>query len=383
MAATLANGGVNPVTGEHVVDRDVAAQVLAVMATCGMYDAAGDWLVRVGLPAKSGVSGCLLAASPGQFGIGLFSPRLDEKGNSVRAVAAGRTIAQRFGLHLMRIPRRASQAVYLAADATTERSARLRRRAEAAELRRRGAELAVRVVRGDVEFAEGEEVLRSLAPLSAEGGLGWLVLDLHRVTRLHPAAALIVEAEVARLVAEGVVVALADPDDRLPPGFGTRRFSSLAEALEWCEDQLLATGSPDLGPEVAVPLAEHDHTAGLDAAALAVLADVVPTRAYQPGDEVMTDDADLLVLVLSGRLATVRPGVDGGRTASLGPGTAIGHLAVLQRADGAHQLVAERVSEALVLRGEDLVTLQEASPGLVGQLWSGLTRFLTPEADSG
>ena len=77
IAATLANGGVNPRTGERAVSEDVVREVLCVMATCGMYDYAGGWLISVGLPAKSGVSGGVLAVLPGQLGIAVFSPRLD------------------------------------------------------------------------------------------------------------------------------------------------------------------------------------------------------------------------------------------------------------------------------------------------------------------
>ena len=84
MAATLANRGVNPRTGERVVPEPVVRQVLSVMSTCGMYDAAGDWMTRVGIPAKSGVAGGLIGALPGQIGIATFSPRLDPHGTSVR-----------------------------------------------------------------------------------------------------------------------------------------------------------------------------------------------------------------------------------------------------------------------------------------------------------
>jgi glutaminase len=101
MAATLANGGRHPRTGLKVVDARIAEQVLSVMATCGMYDYSGEWLMRVGLPAKSGVSGGLVAVSPSQFGIGLVSPLLDERGNSVRGIAACRELSDRFSLHVM------------------------------------------------------------------------------------------------------------------------------------------------------------------------------------------------------------------------------------------------------------------------------------------
>jgi len=88
MAATLANGGLNPVTKQKVVDQKHVKGILAVMSTAGLYDDSGTWLYQTGLPAKSGVGGGIIAISPGKFGIAAFSPRLDEAGNSVRAQKA-------------------------------------------------------------------------------------------------------------------------------------------------------------------------------------------------------------------------------------------------------------------------------------------------------
>jgi glutaminase len=93
MAATLANGGKNPVTGKQVIGQEHVQRVLAVMATAGLYDDSGIWLYRVGLPAKSGVGGGLIAVAPGRFGIAAFSPPLDAAGNSVRAQRAIRDVA--------------------------------------------------------------------------------------------------------------------------------------------------------------------------------------------------------------------------------------------------------------------------------------------------
>jgi glutaminase len=106
MAATLATGGVNPVSGERVVAPDVARHVQSVMATCGMYDYSGRWMLRVGLPAKSGVAGGLLAVNPGRFGVGAFSPRLDAQGNTVRGVAALKRLVADLGLHPLHDPMR-------------------------------------------------------------------------------------------------------------------------------------------------------------------------------------------------------------------------------------------------------------------------------------
>ena len=93
MAATLANGGKNPITGKQVIAQAHVQRVLAVMATAGLYDDSGIWLYRVGLPAKSGVGGGIIAVAPGRYGIAVFSPRLDAAGNSVRAQKVIRDIA--------------------------------------------------------------------------------------------------------------------------------------------------------------------------------------------------------------------------------------------------------------------------------------------------
>jgi glutaminase len=100
MAATLANGGINPATGERALGHRYVRDVLSVMHTCGMYDFAGQWAYRIGIPAKSGVSGGVLAVVPGKLGIGVFSPGLDAYGNSVRGTAVCEEISERLGLHV-------------------------------------------------------------------------------------------------------------------------------------------------------------------------------------------------------------------------------------------------------------------------------------------
>lgn len=97
MAATLANGGKNPVTGKQVAKAENIPEILAVMATAGLYDDSGKWLYRTGLPAKSGVGGGLIAVSPGKFGIAVISPPLDAAGNSVRAQKAIADISNALG----------------------------------------------------------------------------------------------------------------------------------------------------------------------------------------------------------------------------------------------------------------------------------------------
>ncbi len=100
MAATLADGGVNPITRERVVDASVCHYVLAVMATAGLYDTSGDWLYDIGLPGKSGIGGGILAVSPGKGGLGTFAPRLDKAGNSVKGQLVAKFLSQQLGMDL-------------------------------------------------------------------------------------------------------------------------------------------------------------------------------------------------------------------------------------------------------------------------------------------
>lgn len=104
MAATLSNRGVNPMTGECAVAARYVRDLLSVMYTCGMYNFAGEWAYKVGLPAKSGVSGGIIAVVPGEMGIAVFSPRLDERGNSVRGVKVCEALSDDLGLHLFECP---------------------------------------------------------------------------------------------------------------------------------------------------------------------------------------------------------------------------------------------------------------------------------------
>ncbi len=100
MGATLANGGVNPITKDRVIDPIHCQHVLAVMVTAGLYETSGDWLYETGLPGKSGVAGGMLTVSPGKGGLGTFAPPLDSAGNSVRGQAVARFLSEKLGLNL-------------------------------------------------------------------------------------------------------------------------------------------------------------------------------------------------------------------------------------------------------------------------------------------
>lgn len=186
MAAVLAAGGRTP-DGEQVIDPKVNRQVLSVMTTCGMYDSAGDWLTGVGIPAKSGVAGGLIGVLPGQLGIAVFSPRLDEHGNSTRGVRIFERLNEDMGLHLM--------------DVAEVASAVVRRTVV--------DDVPVHEIVGDLRFVECERVLRSF--LSEGEGSGPVVVDMTRVHRVNDIARRVVLEGMRQLDKRGFDVRLVDP----------------------------------------------------------------------------------------------------------------------------------------------------------------------------
>ena len=100
MAATLASGGGNPLTGVRAIASEYVQDLLSVMYTCGMYDFAGAWAYEVGFPSKSGVGGGIIAVAPGRMGVAVFSPPLDERGNSVRGIQVFESLSRKLKLHI-------------------------------------------------------------------------------------------------------------------------------------------------------------------------------------------------------------------------------------------------------------------------------------------
>ncbi|AUH38910.1 glutaminase [Streptomyces sp. CMB-StM0423] len=206
MAATLANRGVNPLSGEQVVREPVVRQVLSVMFTCGMYDAAGDWATQVGIPAKSGVAGGLIGALPGQVGIATFSPRLDQHGNSVRGVSLFERFSSDMGMHVMQVPPPARAVVrsnHVVGSGPN----------------------AVRVLQlqGGIGFSGAEKVVREAVDTApAEVGVA---LDLTMVYSIEDVARRMLLEVVRRLTLDGHEVFLVDPESVMPdpdPGDGGR-----------------------------------------------------------------------------------------------------------------------------------------------------------------
>ncbi len=200
MGATLANDGRNPLTGVHVVSSDVARHTLSMMGSCGMYDRAGEWAIRVGMPAKSGVAGGIVAVKPGQFGIGVYSPRLDESGNSTRGTEALALLSHEYGLHLLQHPHRPVSPIH---ELTGSLSSGL-----------------TVALRGEIDFIAFEQLVREIRHLANgdPANAASLTLDLRLVTRVGPTAARLLAAAANGATAWGSAVTLIDPSALVADG---------------------------------------------------------------------------------------------------------------------------------------------------------------------
>ncbi|KAF1824627.1 glutaminase-domain-containing protein [Dissoconium aciculare CBS 342.82] len=218
MAATLSNGGYHPITSERIFPRKSVRQVLSVMTTCGMYDAAGDWVSNVGIPAKSGVAGGILGALPGQVGLAAFSPKLDDKGNSVRGINICEQLSHDMGLHMMDVSQIARSTVNTAIVVIKS----------AANSKHPGKEsrAAIFHLRGAVKFAGSEILTRALTrnlgePDPKDPGSGaWadacaVILSFREVFSLNKVARQIIHEDITRLMADDRKVVVIDPTDVL------------------------------------------------------------------------------------------------------------------------------------------------------------------------
>lgn len=199
MGATLANGGVHPLTRDRVVGERAARDTLSVMATCGMYDRSGSWAFRVGMPAKSGVGGGIVAVRPGEFGVGVFSPPLDEAGNSLRGVAMLEELSASFGLHMfdhLRVP--ASPVGSATVDEET-RSVTLE-------------------LRGELDFLAAEQVVHDAGRLVEHVDARTLRLDFDDVTYVSEVAERLLRATAAAAEEAGLDVQFPGAPEGIDPG---------------------------------------------------------------------------------------------------------------------------------------------------------------------
>jgi glutaminase len=365
MAATLANGGVNPVTGERAIAAEHVRAVLSVMATCGMYDYAGGWQFEVGLPAKSGVGGGISAVLPGHLGIGVFSPRLDKVGNSERGVRVCEDVSRDFQLHLFEDRGSRQEPIRRFYRATEVRSSRVRRPAEVAALDHDGYAIAVCELQGELSFVEAERVTRRISEQLSS--VRYLVLDMTRLRRVDTVAAELLQQMGAALSEAGIAFAVAVPDARLQQRIGGQGFAILDGALERFEDLLLAEVLPPeaLGRE-GVPLGEFALLADWPRADLEALRQRLVPRAFASGDRLIEAGAAArsLYFLESGRVDVSIAAGEGKqrRVSTIDAGNVFGELALFGEARRTATVSGAGEGRVLELTADGIAALLAEAP---------------------
>lgn len=337
MAATLANRGINPITGEQVLTPYAISRTLSVMTSSGMYDYAGEWIYRVGIPAKSGVGGGILAALPARLGLGSYSPKLDKHGNSVRGIKVCEALSSHYDLHMLNRSDDARHSIIADYDIGKNPSRRVRRPREQEILAAHYGDVRVFELVGTLSFSNVDYVSRRLA---GQPRPQFVIFDLRRVTSVTRAGARLVAEAFRELADLGVIVILSGikRTSREWKSVGewtgeirnVRDFYLLDTAIEWAEDQIVYRYGGAIDFLETTELSEQPLLEGLTEEEHTDLASLASIKTYQPGEKIIAagDPASSLFFLRSGAVHVTLP--DGVRLATLTAGMAFGEMALLE-----------------------------------------------------
>jgi glutaminase len=381
IGATLANDGVNPRTAERALASEHVANVLSVMTTCGMYDMAGEWVYNVGLPAKSGVAGGVLAVLPGQLGIGVFSPPLDLRGNSVRGMKVCEQLSRDLRLHVLSPTAAVQSAVRRVVSGEEVSSNRVRNVTEEEMLAEHRDRIAVFELQGDLYFATAEKVHRSVAERADD--FDFAVLDLTRIGTIDHAAREVMSSLVRELGAAGRAVVSVRTAAASAWSVDTLSFVDTDAALEWCEERLLErVGATEALTDQSV-LDRFDILADISPGARAAIELAMAIDTYEEQAIVCLEGevADTLYFLLGGRVSVMLPlqgsaGSARRRLATFGAGVAFGEMALIDEGRRSADVVCDEKSVIGALRLSTLAALDEEHPGLLSAIHVNIARLL-------
>ena len=378
IGATLGNNGVNPITGIRALQSRYVPNVLSVMSSCGMYDYSGAWIYEIGMPAKSGVGGGIVAVLPGQFGLAVFSPRLDDRGNSVRGIAVCKKISADFGLHMFHTGRAtASSVIHARYDAALVPSKRDRDPEQNRVLSELGHKVMVLELQGDLVFATAEIVIHE--SMRAVENADFLILDFIRVGIIDESALSLITDFSKALFDQAKQVLITGHSQKhefeqkikqrieAAAGLPLMDFEDIDHALEWCEQKLLANRFPL--EEGEIPLATQSLCAGFSAEELELLESMLERRSFQQGTYLRRDGdlANALFFILSGQITLSVPLASGrtGRLSTITAGSAFGETAMLDQGTHSVDIFADLPVSCAVL---DYSRLESETSSVATQL---------------
>ncbi|MDD1612309.1 MAG: glutaminase A [Methylococcaceae bacterium] len=368
IGATLANDGVNPITGVRALESRYVPKVLSVMSSCGMYDYSGAWVYEVGMPAKSGVGGGIVAVLPGQFGLAVFSPKLDERGNSARGIAVCKKISSDFGLHMFHTSRSTTTSVIHAKyDAAHIPSKRNRNSEQARLLAETGHRITVLELQGELVFASAEIMLHEA--MHAVENADYLVLDFTRVPHITQGADHLLAGLIQSLSEKDKTVLLTGIWDKystvrlIKKSIGQcderplLKCNDVDVALEWCENRLLAKHASFTADQAALDI--QTYLADFTPEEMETFKAMLKPCSYEKGEYVCRegDPGDLVYFILSGQVSVSLPLTHrrSGRISTISAGSAFGEMAMLDRGKRSADIVADEKLTCLVLDYNQLI----------------------------
>jgi len=382
MAATLANGGINTVTGERALPAEHVRDVLSVMNTCGMYDYAGGWQFSIGLPAKSGVGGGIMAVLPGRLGIGVFSPLLDTVGNSERGVRVCEDISRYCRVHLLDYRAGNQTAIRRSYRGNEVRSKRIRRDSDSRALDEIGGQIVVYELQGDLAFPEAEAVTRRVMQ-DAESG-NFFVLDFERLFRVDSVALKLIRDLGGLLKARGKELVIAGYKFGLSPGVDVSLPVELNAdgVLERLEDIVLSRAGHSIGEEVEpIDIPDLDIVSVLSKEQIAKLSKLLPPRQFKKGERIIRqgDPADSLFFITRGRVdvrVPIKGRAESHRVSTIEAGKAFGELALFEGGPRTADVFAASDVEVLVLDKIEFVSFGKNEPEIYRALMIAVGKSL-------
>lgn len=378
MAASLANGGVNPVTGSRVLNPENVEKVLSVMSTCGMYDYSGEWIFTVGLPAKSGVGGGVLGVLPGQLGVAVFSPRIDAKGNSVRGLKTFEELSGLFDLHLFNYPVISNHVIRRIYRLNEVGSHRQRPKKHHDVIREHGHRVTVIEMQGDLFFSAMERLIRAKSDLEDE--IETLVLDFSRVGMTDRATEDLLLRVAARLTDGDKELIVVDPMrlverskfDSEPCRVGFAEDVDVA--LERCEDRIIDAHVEAPMVDGLVSFHDFEIFQSLTSRELSEVEGFLEMECFRPGQRIVVQgsEPDQIYLLAKGLVSIYHQGEGNKqkaqRIAAFGPGVCFGDIAVIDGSPRSADVWADEWSTCYLLSAASLQGLEERYPEIYAKV---------------
>jgi glutaminase len=354
MGATLANNGINPITGVVVMKPENVEKVLSIMSTCGMYDYAGGWIYDVGMPAKSGVAGGIVAVLPGQCAISVFSPPLDKHGNSERGIQVCQKLSKDFGLHMLDSSKASNSVIRAKYDTTSISSKRTRTVEEFDVLRKQGSQIKIYELAGDLIFSSADHVLETI--LKELDITTYIILDFKRVTSVKKSACYLL-ASLIRIVQEkNKHIYFTNTDFQFNKTLKyqldkelfneVQQFHENDAALECCEDSLIFSFIEKKKITDKVSLSEQPVLKEFDDEELQYIKKLMNKRVYTKGDIIVSegDKSNALYFITIGEANITMLNEKNNsrkRVATLSAGMSFGEMSIIDKKERSATVSAE------------------------------------------